>query len=382
MGISPNVLAGLAAGLHGGNRAYNDRAAELEQLRIQREQEDRQGRILARSIARDELAELREQQRDERELAGTVAQTYALRPDAMVSAPDVARLQKHGYGGMLGERAAPADMGEFAALSGLVAPGITPQSATAREQFIRPTEQQIAQRTAMQRQNAAFEDAERERAAEAGFRNWLTQNPTASPQARWQQAQTFGVKFGGLSPAEQEQQERQDREHQARLTGMRNQPATTTGRSTEDERLFQRDPWRSFYQQAEQMFRGAIPSLAAGGQSLASINADIQEQARQYADRQYAGWLQGQKDDQARKAAQRGGQAPAAGGTQSGNTPQAAWDDALADQLIGFKPGAKADQKKVVELVQQMADQDEQTILQAVKWARKHGIVVNFGGGQ
>lgn len=62
MAVSPNVLAGLAAALGGGMKAFNQRDQELEQKRQFDEQQTHNRRLLQRAIANDELAELRQQE--------------------------------------------------------------------------------------------------------------------------------------------------------------------------------------------------------------------------------------------------------------------------------------------------------------------------------
>lgn len=62
MAISPNVLAGLAAALGGGMKAYNVQRDADEETRQFNVEQDRQQKLLARMIARDELDEFKTQE--------------------------------------------------------------------------------------------------------------------------------------------------------------------------------------------------------------------------------------------------------------------------------------------------------------------------------
>lgn len=62
MAISPNVLAGLAAALGGGMKAFNTQRDADEQTRQFNVEEDRQQKLLARMISRDELDEFKTQE--------------------------------------------------------------------------------------------------------------------------------------------------------------------------------------------------------------------------------------------------------------------------------------------------------------------------------
>lgn len=393
MGVSNNVLAGLGAGLQGGLRVLQQQQAFDEERNQRTADNDLRLRALQRSIMRDELEDLRHNEQVERELTGTIAQTYSQRPDAQVSAQDAARLRTGGYGAMLRVDAAPADQSEFNSIRNLMAPGVTPQSATATESFVRPTEQQVAQRQAQLRQQQTFDDADRAREQGRQYQAWIAANPTASPQQRYIKAQEFGQRFAGLSPDELAAEERRKEAFQRSLATIRhNEP---TPRSTEGERLFRENPWEAFKQEALGQLRGSMSSLASQGLDANQLLTQIDQAATEYANQRYAAWLQGQRD---------AGKLPAPGGAQGNgaqrppansprpNTPMPGgqqqpqaqpWYDSDADFLVGVKPGEKADPKKVIALLQSIqGSETPENMLAAVKWAKKHGVNVNFGGGQ